>query len=101
VRPSTPSAPAPPPAARATLADPIGTAKVGASLAAPKPRGTVLSYQWQACRGTRCRDVAGATRATLRLRPALVGQRLRVAIRVRAAGRVTRLVSPPSAAVRR
>lgn len=75
---------------------PKGAAVVGRTLALPAPLVGSPHVQWQACRGTRCANIRGATRPSLRLTASLVGKTVRVVARTELG---IRLVSKPSARV--
>jgi hypothetical protein len=85
------------------LAKPAGVARVGRILRAPAftlPRGGKATFQWQRCRKGKCAAIKGATLRQLKVRKGYVGWQLRVAVSVRAAGKLSKTVSRRSAVVR-
>jgi hypothetical protein len=75
---------------------PRGAAVVGGRLSLPKPFVGSPRVQWQSCRGTRCANIRGATKPTLRLTASLAGKTVRVVATTELG---IRLVSTPSARV--
>lgn len=89
--------PAPAGAAPGVAQPPRGAAVVGGRLTVPAALAGSVRYQWQACSGTRCAAIRGATKPALRLTASLAGKTVRVVATTDAG---VRIASTPSAPVR-